>query len=139
MSTDGNKIVSYMNDASSNLRNAGRKAVYAIIAVAWTISFTGGKFTPTENILWSLGLALSYLFLDLLYFLISSSLYRCLLVKYFIPMLNGDFQYKDEGKRPTKITKCWNLIGQIWIIIMSLLLLASFIFMILVIFSLSTK
>ena len=62
MSTDGNKIASYMKDAASTFRSEGRKAVYVIIATAWTISFTNGKFTPTDDTLWSLGLALFYLF-----------------------------------------------------------------------------
>lgn len=64
MATDGNKIASYMKDAATNLRSEGRKAVYAIIATTWTISFTNGKFTPTNAILLSLGLAIAYLFLD---------------------------------------------------------------------------
>lgn len=55
MSTDGNKIASYMKDAASTFRSEGRKAVYVIIATAWTISFTNGKFTPTDDTLWSLG------------------------------------------------------------------------------------
>lgn len=143
MATDGNKIASYMKDAASNLRSEGRKAVYAIIATAWTISFTDGKFTPTNNILWSLGLALTYLLLDLLYFLISSSLYKYLLFKYFKPKKDGEFQYTNkterEGEKVANITKSWNHIGQLWILIMSLLLLTSFLFMLLVIFSLSTN
>lgn len=136
MATDGNKIASYMKDASSNLRSEGRKAVYAIIATAWTISFTDGKFSPTCYIQLALGLALSYLFLDLLFFLISSSLYKYLLTKYFNSSKDGDFQYKDESKRITKTTKYWMHVGHIWMIIMSLILLASFIFMLLAVFSL---
>jgi len=136
MATDGNKIASYMKDASSNLRSEGRKAVYAIIATAWTISFTDGKFSPTCNVQWALGLALFYLFIDLLYFLITSSLYKYLLTKYFNSTKDGDFQYKDESKRITKTTKCWMHIGQVWLIIMSLILLVSFVFMFLAILAL---
>ena len=141
MSTDGNKIASYMKDAASTFRREGRKAVYAIIATAWTISFTNGKFTPTDDTLWSLGLALFYLFLDLLYSLFSSSLYKILLFKYFTPRKNGEFQYKneDEGKKVTKVTKIWNHIGQVWLLIMSLLLLISFVFMVYVVISLRTN
>lgn len=140
MATDGNKIASYMKEAATNFRSEGRKAVYAIIATAWTISFTNGRFTPTKAILLSLGLAIAYLFLDLLYFLLSSSLYKFLLFKYFKPIKNGEFQYKDEdedgGKKVSKKTKCWNHVGQVWLFIMSILLLASFVIMTYVIFTL---
>ena len=136
MATDGNKIASYMKDASSNLRSEGRKAVYAIIATAWTISFTDGMFPPTCNVQWALGLTLSYLFLDLLYFLITSSLYKYLLTIYFNSVKDADFQYKDESKRITETTKCWMHIGQVWLIIMSLILLVSFVFMFLAILAL---
>lgn len=141
MATDGNKIASYMKDAATNLRSEGRKAVYAIIATTWTISFTNGKFTPTNAILLSLGLAIAYLFLDLLYSLFSSSLYKFLLFKYFKPIKDGEFQYKDkvEEEKITKITKFWNHVGQVWLLIMSILLLVSFIFMTYVIFSLKTN
>ena len=59
-----------------------------------------------------------------------------LLAKYFNSTKDGDFQYKDESKRITKTTKCWMHIGQVWIIIMSLILLVSFIFMLLAILAL---
>lgn len=141
MSTDGNKISSYVTDATSKLRSGGRKAVYAIIVTAWTISFTNGMFTPTNAILWSLGLAIAYLFLDLLYYLILSSRYELLLFKYFKPINDGDFQYKDanDGERIAKITKFWTRVGMVWLFFMSILLLVSFAFMVYVVISLKTK
>lgn len=141
MATDGNKIASYMMDAASKFRSEGRKAVYAIIATAWAISFTDGKFTPINNTIWSLVFALFYLFLDLLYLFISSSLYKWLLSKFFEPVKDGDFQYNDENKEESveKITRIWNHIGYACALVMSISLLVSFIFMLLVVLSLRTN
>lgn len=135
--SDGGKIAAYMKEASSNLRNEGRKAIYAIIASAWAISFSEGKFTPTCDVLWSLGLAISYVFLELLYYLISSSFYKYLLTKNFVTTKDGDYKYKETSKGITKTTKFWMHVGQIWVFVLSLILLASFICMLIAIFSLS--
>ena len=126
-----------MRDASSNFRNEGRKAIYAIIAIAWTISFSEGKFTPTCYVLWSLGLAILYVFLDLLHFLISSSFYKYLLTKNFVSTKDGDYKYKETSKGITKKTKIWMQAGQVWMFFLSLILLASFICMLIAIFSLN--
>lgn len=133
--TDGNKIFSYMTTASSNLRSVGRTVVYAIIATSWAISYTQEGFHPIGYIRDVLILSIIYVFLDLLYYLISAILYKYYLTKYFIPDKDGDFQYKDPQTEITKGTKIWMEIGQVWVIILSLILLAAAVLMILTILS----
>ena len=129
--TDGGKIASYMRETSSKFKLEGIKAVYAIIGTSWAISFIGGKFTPTCYVRWSLGLAITYVFLNLLYYLLSASYYKFLLFKYFSPVEDGDFDYRQNINKDdvTKMTTRWNHLGQIWSFVLALLLLTSFIFM----------
>lgn len=140
--SDGEKISSYMREFSSKFKSEGRKAIYVIIATAWSISYADGKFIPSNYVISALVLAVLFIFFDLLYYLISSSLYKYLLNKYFITTKDGDFLYKDTVKDETQITKTtklWMHVGQIWTFVLSCLLLTSFIFIILAILSLKAK
>ena len=58
-----------------------------------------------------------------------------ILVDYFVPTKDGDFVYK-EGKDASNCTRRWMNVGFIWLILMSMLLIASSILMILHILSL---
>lgn len=124
------KLSFYMRDNSSRFNEEGKKAIYAIIAVAWAISFTNGKFSPTPYVLWSLGLALLYVFVELVYRLLSACFYKYLLMKYYV---QSDTP-RDAQKIKTRTT-FWNHVGQVKAIVLACLLLASFVLMLLAVLS----
>lgn len=132
---DGNMVSSYLADMSSKARSVGRNLVYSIIACSWTLSYIDNAFVPTKEIKWALVFALIYLFLDLTHYVLMTTVYKYILVDYFNPTKDGDFVYK-EGKDASSCTRLWMNIGFVWLILMSLLLIASSILMILHVLSL---
>lgn len=132
---DGNMVSSYLADMSSKARSVGRNLVYSIIACSWTLSYIDNAFVPTKEIKWALVFALIYLFLDLTHYVLMTTVYKYILVDYFNPTKDEDFVYK-EGKDASSCTRLWMNIGFVWLILMSLLLIASSILMILHVLSL---
>lgn len=132
---DGNMVSTYLADMSSKARSVGRNLVYSIIACSWTLSYIDNAFVPTKEIKWALVFALIYLFLDLTHYVLMTTVYKYILVDYFNPTKDGDFVYK-EGKDASSCTRLWMNIGFVWLILMSLLLIASSILMILHVLSL---
>lgn len=128
-------VAEYLRDMSSKARSVGRNLVYSIIACSWTMSYVNNSFVPTDKIKWALALALIYLFLDLTHYVLMTAVYKYILVDYFVPTKDGDFVYK-EGKDASNCTRRWMNVGFIWLILMSMLLIASSILMILHILSL---
>lgn len=129
LSQDGASVVNYLADMSSKARNVGRSVVFAIIATSWTLAYSNNIFHPIPVVLWSLALAIIYVFLDLLYYVIITAVYKYILINYFDPV-EGGFVYK-QGKDASSITRVWMNVGFWWIIVMSLILLLSSLLMIL--------
>lgn len=128
--TDGDVISNYLVDMSTKARALGRSIVFSIIAASWTLSYINNAFVPTFYIKWSLALALIYLFLDLLFYVLMTAVYKYMLVKYFDPI--PDEGYKNKvGKDAIKCSKKWMNFGFVWLILLSLLLLVSSAFIIL--------
>lgn len=123
-------ISQYLVDMSTKARSLGRNIVFSIIAASWTLSYTNNAFVPTFYIKWSLALALIYLFLDLLFYFIMTTVYKYILVNYFEPIPDEGYKNK-EGKDAIKCSKKWMNFGFVWLILLSLLLLVSSAFIIL--------
>ena len=132
ITSDGEMTSMYLTDMSTKARALGRSIVFSIIGASWALSFSGNSFDPSCYIKWSLISALSYLFLDLFYYLLMTGVFKYILVHYFNPT-DGGFEYKD-GKDATKCTKKWMNFGFVWMIIMSILLLISSLLMIIHVF-----
>lgn len=128
--TDGDMISNYLVDMSTKARALGRSIVFSIIAASWTLSYINNAFVPTFYIKWSLALALIYLFLDLLYYVLMTAVYKYILVNYFEPISNEGYKNK-ENKDAIKCSKKWMNFGFVWLILLSLLLLVSSAFIIL--------
>ena len=135
LTKDGSMVASYLADMSSKAKSVGRNLVYSIIACSWTLSYIDKAFVPTKEIKWALALALIYLFLDLTHYVLMTAVYKYILVDYFNPTKDGDFVYK-EGKDASNCTRTWMNIGFVWLILMSLLLIASSILMIMYVLNL---
>lgn len=135
LTKDGNGVASYLADMSSKARSVGRNLVYSIIACSWTMSYIKNAFVPTDKIKWALALALIYLFLDLTHYVLMTAVYKYILVHYFDPTKEGDFVYK-KGMDASNCTRKWMNVGFIWLIVMSMLLIASSVLMILHVLSL---
>lgn len=134
-SKEAEDVTMYISNMSSTAKNVGRSIVFAIIATSWTITFSDGNFQPTPLIKWALLLAIIYTFFDLLYYIITTALYKYILKNYFEPIKDG-FKSK-KGKDASKLSRRYMDFGFIWLVIMSLLLLTSSILMILHILSLT--
>lgn len=119
-----NEISGYLIDMSTKARSVGRSVVFSVIAASWTLSYFDDAFKPSILIKWSLGLALSYLFFDLLFYIIMTTVYKYILVRNFETDEDGDYNYA-EGVDVDSRTKWWMNFGFVWLIGMSLLLLAS--------------
>lgn len=131
---DAEDVVKYLSEMSINARSVGRSVVFAIIATSWALAYSNNVFSPIPLVVWALALAIIYVFFDLLYYVLLTAVYKYILINYFEPTKSG-FQYK-KGKDASQITRKWMNVGFVWIVFMSLLLLASSILMILHIFSL---
>lgn len=117
---------------SNELSKLGRQIVFAIIAGAWTLSYTQNEFMPSNFLLWSIALAFIYLFLDLLYYLVTYLIYH----GYFV------FNKKDikfdlvDTEENTIISQAkWDKVGGYWIFGKALVLLASAALIIIHVFS----
>lgn len=135
-SQDGADVAKYLADNSSKARSLGRSTVFAIIATSWTLAYSNNVFHPIPVVLWSLALAIIYVFLDLLHYVIITTVYKYILINYFDPV-EGGFVYK-QGKDASSITRVWMNVGFWWIIVMSLILLLSSLLMILYVLSLAS-
>lgn len=125
------KISDYLRDMSTKARKLGRSIVFSIIAASWTISYEYQTFAPSSLIKWSLALALIYLFLDLLFYVIMTSCYKYIIVSFFNHK-NGRVSFANT-KDPDKcddISRLLSNIGLYWLIGMSLLLLTASLLMI---------
>lgn len=134
-SQDGADAAKYLADNSSKARSLGRSTVFAIIATSWTLAYSNNIFHPIPVVLWSLALAIIYVFLDLLHYVIITTVYKYILINYFDPV-EGGFVYK-QGKDASSITRVWMNVGFWWIIVMSLILLLSSLLIILYVLSLA--
>lgn len=122
----------YIRDVSTKARNVGRSIVFSIIAASWTLCYRDQVFSPSSLIKWSLIFALIYLFCDLLYYIIMTSVYKYIMLRYFEHLQNGDVRF-NNGKTPhicDVIARRWSNFGIVWLIIMSLLLLTASVLMI---------
>ena len=132
-SADRHAIKVYLVDMSTKARSVGRNVVFSVIAASWTICYTNNVFKPSLEIKLSLGLALVYLFLDLLYYIIMTTVYKYMLVRYFKSEDDGGYGYAGnidiEGR-----TKWWMKFGFIWLLVMSAILLTSSILLIIHVF-----
>ena len=136
--TDGDMISQYLVDMSTKARTLGRSIVFSIIAASWALSFINNAFVPSYYIKWALALALTYLFLDLLFYFIMTTVYKYILVNYFDPV--PDKGYKNKaGKDAIKCSKNWMNFGFVWLIGMLLLLLISSAFIIIHVLQLQTN
>lgn len=134
-SKEAEDVAMYLSSTSSTAKSVGRSVVFAIIATSWTLTFSDGKFQPTIYIKYALILAILYTFIDLLYYILTTGVYKFILKNYFIPIKDG-FKSK-QGKDPSKLSRKWMDFGFILLVIMSILLLISSILMILHILSLT--
>lgn len=108
------QIIDFADKISGKLSDMGRQVVIAIIAGAWTLSYSEGKFTPSIYIVWSIALAFSYLIIDLLYYFVSRVVYMG-----FIKFENDSaiWQLRSDIKTISRRAKVWKTISSIWIII----------------------
>lgn len=135
VSKDGTDVARYLTDMSSKARNVGRNVVFAIIATSWTLAYSNNIFHPIPIVLFSLAFAIIYVFLDLLYYVIITAVFKYILTHYF-ESVDGGFVYK-EGKNASSITRKWMDVGNCWMIVISLILLASSLLIILYVLSLA--
>ena len=77
--------------------------------------------------------AIIYVFLDLLYYVLTTAVYKYILINYFDSVEDG-FVYK-EGKDASSITRTWVNVEFWWMVIMSLFLLISSLLMIIYVFT----
>lgn len=136
--SDGEKTAFYLSDMSAKGRTLGRSLVISIIGASWALSFSKGVFCPSCYIKWSLILALSYLFLDLFYYLLMTGVFKYILVHFFDDKPNEGFVYKS-GKNASKCTKEWMNFGFYWMIAMFLLLLVSSLCMIIHVYNIQVS
>lgn len=132
---DGADVANHLANMSSNARIVGRSIVFAILAISWALAYSNNVFHPIPSIVWSLAFAIIYVFLDLLYYVLTTAVYKYILINYFDTVEDG-FVHK-EGKDASSITRTWMNVGFWWMIIMSLFLLISSLLMIIYIFSLA--
>ena len=135
LSQDGADVVKYLSDMSSKARTVGRNVVFAIIATSWTLAYSNHVFHPIPVVLWSLALSIFYVFLDLLYYVIITAVFKYILLDYF-NSVEGGFVYK-QGKDASSITCNWMKMGFWWMITISIILLASSLLIILYVLSLA--
>lgn len=131
---DGEDIVKYLSEMSIKARSVGRNVVFAVIATSWALAYNNNVFSPIPLVVWALTLAIIYVFFDLLYYVLTTAIYKYILINFLEPTKRG-FQYK-KGKDASQITRKWMNVGFVWIVVMSLLLFASSILLILHILSL---
>lgn len=135
LSKDGADVVKYLSDMSSKARAVGRSVVFAIIATSWTLAYSNNVFHPIPVVLWSLALSIFYVFLDLAYYVLTTAVYKYILLHYFVSV-EGGFVYK-KGKDASSFTCTWMKVGWGWMIAISVILLASSLLMILYVLSLA--
>ena len=136
LSQDGAGVVNYLADMSSKARTVGRSVVFAIIATSWTLAYTNNVFHPIPVVVWSLALSIFYVFLDLLYYVIITAVFKYILLDYF-NSVEGGFVYK-QGKDASSITCNWMKMGFWWMFTISIILLASSLLIILYVLSLAS-
>lgn len=117
---------------AKRLSELGRQIVFAIIAGAWTLSYSHSEFCPSKFLIWSIALAFLYLFFDLLYYLFSYLIYH----GYYV--FNKDdvtFDLVDTKKDTIRSQAKWDKVGGYWIFGKTLILLASAALIIIHVFS----
>lgn len=135
LSKDGSDVVNYLSDMSSKARAVGRSVVFAIIVTSWTLAYSNNVFHPIPIVVLSLALSIVYVFLDLLYYVLTTAVYKYILLHYF-NSVEGGFVYK-KGKNASSITCNWMKVGFGWMIVISIILLISSLLMILYVLSLA--
>ena len=112
---------------TSKSRKLGRNVVYTLLAAAWALSFSKDGFQRIPLILWSLGLAILYVFLDLLYYFIAAIYFKIL------QYLNNNKSF--PAATLVKIERGWSIYFVIWNFILVLLLMTSALLIVVYIFT----
>lgn len=106
------QILDASDKMSARLSEVGRQVVLAIIAGAWAVSYSNSVFSPSRLIVWSLALAFLYLFMDLLYYLITR-------IKYFryirLDKEEAELKLTDEEDNIIRSQMNWK-IGSVWFV-----------------------
>lgn len=127
-SKDGDVVRETLKENASKARTVGRSVVFTIIATLWAITYSRGVFHPTNMAIWALTLALVYVFLDILHYVVITAVYKYILIHYF-DSVEGGYASK-KGKDAAKCSRVWMKIGFWWLIFMSLILFISSILLI---------
>lgn len=112
---------------TSKSRKLGRNVVYTLLAASWALSFSKDGFQRIPLIQWSLGLAILYVFLDLLYYFIAAIYFKIL------QYLNNKESF--PAARLVKIERSWSIYFVLWNFILVLLLMTSALLIVVYIFS----
>ena len=112
---------------TSKSRKLGRNVVYTLLAASWALSFSKDGFQRIPLILWSLGLAILYVFLDLLYYFIAAIYFKIL------QYLNNNKSF--PAATLVKIERGWSIYFVIWNFILVLLLMTSALLIVVYIFT----
>lgn len=122
-SKDGDDVRVILKENASTARTVGRSVVFTIIATSWALTYSRGELHASSMIKWSLFLALVYVFLDILHYVVVTAVYKYILVQYF-DSVEGGYIYK-KGKDASACSRRWMNVGFVWLIIMSAILLVS--------------
>lgn len=122
-SRDGDDVRAILKENASSARTVGRSVVFTIIATLWALTYSRGELHTTLLVQCSLFLALFYLFMDILHYIVVTVVYKYILVHYFDPV-DGGFVYK-KGKDASDCSRLWMTVSHIWLFIMYTLLLVS--------------
>lgn len=122
-SKDGDAVWAILKENASSARTVGRSVVFTIIATSWALTYSRGELHTTLLVQCSLFLALVYVFLDVLHYVVVTTVYKYILEHYF-DSVEGGYIYK-KGKDASACSRRWMNVGFVWLIIMSALLLVS--------------
>ena len=121
------RILERKSYITSKSRKLGRNVVYTLLAASWALSFSKDGFQRIPLILWSLGLAILYVFLDLLYYFIAAIYFKIL------QYLNNNKSF--PAATLVKIERGWSIYFVIWNFILVLLLMTSALLIVVYIFT----
>ena len=96
---DAKRIINKEQKLASQLRSIGRGANYAIIAAAWAVSIAKGQFVPIPHVFLSLLFSTLYIMIDFLYYILPMFIYSIILKRYFKPVSDGVYEYKNEDQK----------------------------------------
>lgn len=122
-SKDGDVVRETLKETASTARTVGRSVVFTIIATSWALTYSRGELHTTLLVQCSLFLALVYVFMDILHYLVVTAVYKYILENYFKSVEGG--YVPIVGKDASTCSRRWMKVGFVWLIIMSALLLVS--------------